>query len=84
MKWTNKNVPKHCQMAKMENNQYISPSDYWQANIHIMVPQFSLKNIPWIFIHFRCQFSSLYWNKINQKMVKKWKPINIHNFGWKF
>jgi hypothetical protein len=28
MKWTNKNVPKHCQMAKMENNQYISPSDY--------------------------------------------------------
>ena len=28
MKWTNKIVPKHCQMAKMEDNQYISPTDY--------------------------------------------------------
>ena len=27
MQWTNKIVPKHCQMAKMEDNQYISPSD---------------------------------------------------------
>ena len=27
MKWTNKNVPKHCQMAQMKDNKNISPSD---------------------------------------------------------
>ena len=80
MKWTNKNVPKHCQMAKMKDNKNISPYDNWQAN-KIMVLQFSLKKYLDIY-HFHCQFPSLYWNKIKIIGIKWTKTVAKKIVKW--